>query len=71
MAKDFIAMPGVEIVHDLDYKTLLSLWPKMFADFGDAILAAFCKSRKDVAIVSFDVGLVKAAREIGLKIHSF
>ena len=25
MVKDFIAMPGIEIVHDLDCKTLLSL----------------------------------------------
>jgi len=71
MVKDFIAMPGVEIVHDLDCKTLLSLWPEMIADFGDAILAAFGKSRKDAEIVSFDAGFVKVARKIGLKVHSF
>ena len=69
MIADFIALPGVEIVHDLDYKVLLALWPAPFVDFGDAILAVLCKSRKNAALVSFDERFAKSAVKIGLKIH--
>jgi len=70
MMRDLNAMPGVEIVHELDMKTFLTLWPATFADFGDAVLAAYCKSRKDAALFSFDAGFIKAARNSGVKLHS-
>lgn len=69
MVRDLTATPGVEIVHDLDCRTLLSIWPGTFADFGDAILATFCLARKDAALVSFDAGFVKAAHKVGVKVH--
>jgi len=69
MIDDFIALPGVEIVHTIDYKLLLSLWPAPFSDFGDAILAALCKSRKNTELATFDEKFAKIAAKSGLKTY--
>jgi predicted nucleic acid-binding protein len=70
MMRELNAMPGVQIVHELDMKTLFTLWPATFTDYGDAVLASFCKSRKDVALLSFDAGFIKSARNSGVKLHT-
>ena len=54
MVKDFIVLPGIEIVHEINMKLLLSFWPEHFADYGDAIVAAVCKETKGSSIASFD-----------------
>ena len=71
MVEDLLATPGIEIVDMLDYKHLLLFWPEKVSDFGDAVLAAFAKSRKDSDIVTFDQKFLKTARALGLKVLSF
>jgi hypothetical protein len=54
MVADLIAMPGVVYTSDLDMKALLSLWPEVFPDYGDAVLAAYCLKTKGTIIATFD-----------------
>jgi hypothetical protein len=48
-------MPGIEVVHDINMKTLLPYWPEHFKDYGDAIVAALCKNAKGSLIATFDL----------------
>jgi predicted nucleic-acid-binding protein len=57
MVTDFIAMPGVEIVHEIDMAALLRLWPQEIVDYGDAIVVAVAKSTAASEVVTFDSGL--------------
>ncbi len=69
--KDFISMPGVEIVHEINMKTLLSYWPEPFSDYGDAIMAALCKNTKGSFVATFDRKFSNAAKKLGLPVHPF
>lgn len=54
MLVDLIDLPGVEVVDALDYSRLVALWPTRISDYGDAMVAAVCLSRKGSAVVTFD-----------------
>jgi predicted nucleic-acid-binding protein len=54
IATDFIAMPGVTIVHKTDFTEVFSLWPGAFDDFGDAIVAVCARSTKGASVITFD-----------------
>ena len=45
MIKDLIEMPGIEVIQEVDFKTVLSWWPDPINDFGDALIAATGKTR--------------------------
>lgn len=68
---DFISMPGIEIVHHLDFVQLFSYWPKHFNDFGDAIVATVCKDIKGTSVATFDRKFKNALEKANLEIHSF
>ncbi len=66
IVRDFIDMPGIEVVHDLDMKTLMSYWPEVFQDYGDAIIATLCKNTKGSLIATFDRKFRTKLKKIGL-----
>ncbi len=66
IVRDFIDMPGIEVVHDLNMKTLMSYWPEVFKDYGDAIIATLCKNTKGSLIVTFDRKFRTKLKKIGL-----
>ncbi len=41
--KDFINLPGIEIIHRVNLKTLFEFWPEKVPDYGDAIIATLLK----------------------------
>ena len=57
MVSDFIAMPGVEIIHEIDMAALLRLWPEKIVDYGDAIIVLVAKGTAGSEVVTFDRGL--------------
>ena len=67
--RDFIDMPGIEVVHDLNMKTLMSYWPEIFKDYGDAIIATLCKNTKGSLIVTFDRKFKTKLKKIGLGVE--
>ena len=54
IVKDFINLPGVEIVHRINLITLFDFWPEKVPDYGDAIIAALCKDTKGSSVATFD-----------------
>lgn len=68
MVRDFIAMPGITIIHELNLQTVLSYWPESIPDFGDAVVASVCRLNKKSAIFTFDQKLIKQLRSLGLEV---
>jgi len=46
-------MRGIEIIHEIDFNTVLSYWPDQIPDLGDAVIASLGKIKR-VPIVTFD-----------------
>ncbi len=64
--KDFVSMPGIEIIHDINLNILLFYWPERFPDFGDAVVASVCKANKGTIIASFDKKFIIALKKANL-----
>ena len=65
MIADFMDLPGVTVVDEVDYSRLLALWPSPIPEYGDAVIAAVCLAHKGSAVATFDRKLrsrLKAAR---------
>ena len=65
LLRDFISMPGVEVQQATDFSALLSYWPSIIADFGDAVIAVTAKSIKGSIIVTFDEKFKSALKKLG------
>ena len=66
MITDFILMPGVEVVHELDLKILFAYWPEKIQDYGDAIVASVCKARKGSMVATFDRKFKSALKKLSI-----
>jgi predicted nucleic acid-binding protein len=67
MVADLIALPGIQIIHETDFNWVLKYWPEKIGDYGDALLAAIAKVRKEAQIVTFDQKLISALKKVGLR----
>ena len=65
MIADFVDMPGIEIIHEIDFNAVLSYWPDPLSDFGDAVTASVGKVRRS-AIVTFDRKFINNLKSLGL-----
>ena len=68
MIRDFITMPGIEICHEIDFSTLLAVWPNVIPDFGDAIVGTVCKTIKSSAVITFDAKFTAALKKAGINV---
>lgn len=68
---DLVSMPGLEIIHELNVKQLLTYWPKYFDDFGDAIVASVCREIKGAAIATFDRKFINSLKKAGIEVYAF
>ena len=71
MIKDLIEMPGIEVIQEVDFKTILSWWPDPIPDFGDALIAAAGKTRSGSMIVTFDRKFAANLKTLDINIHTF
>lgn len=67
MVADFVDMPGIEVIHEIDFNAVLSYWPNPLPDFGDAVIASVSKARKS-AIVTFDRKFANNLKSLGLNL---
>ena len=65
---DLIALPGLKIVHEVDFNTLLSYWPHRIRDYGDALIVVVCSSHSTSQVAAFDRKLKSALRSVGLSV---
>jgi hypothetical protein len=70
MVTDFIILPGVRIIQEINFKTVFNYWPKVIADFGDALVAALCKSQKGSVLLTFDQKLIRQIKTAGLTAYA-
>jgi predicted nucleic-acid-binding protein len=71
MIKDLIEMPGIEVIQEVDFKTVLSWWPDPISDFGDALIAATGKTRTGSLVVTFDRKFAAHLKALDINIHTF
>ena len=71
MIMDLIEMPGIEVIQEVDFKTILSWWPDPITDFGDAIIAAIGKARSGAMVVTFDRKFAASLKALNISIHIF
>lgn len=71
MVSDLISMPGIEVVHEIDFSTVFRYWPNTIHDFGDAVIASIGGVPKGSSIVTFDKKFSSQAASLGLRVHSF
>ena len=71
MIKDLIEMPGIEVIQEMDFNTILSWWPDPIPDFGDALIAATGKARSRAMVVTFDRKFATKLKALGINMHTF
>ena len=70
IVRDFIRLPGVEIVHQLSLKTLFTFWPEKVPDYGDAIIAALCQDTRGSSVATFDRKFKDKLMRLDLSVYS-
>jgi predicted nucleic acid-binding protein len=71
LARDLVELPGVDIVHEINLKTLFQFWPDSVPDYGDAIIAALCKDTRGSSVVTFDQKFKVKLKQLDLTVASF
>ena len=71
MVMDFIRLPGIEIVDQLNLTTLFSLWPEKVPDYGDAIIATLCMDTRGSSVLTFDRKFKARLKRFDLPVYSF
>ncbi len=71
IVRDFIKLPGVEIVHQLSLKSLFAFWPEKVPDYGDAIIAALCKDIQGTSVATFDRKFKTKLKKLDLSVFPF
>ena len=69
MVSDFVSMPGIEIVHEVNLRILFSYWPDKIPDYGDAIVTSVCRDRKGAMVATFDHKFCAALKRIGFSVY--
>ena len=70
MIKDFIALPGVKIIQEIDFREIFAYWPEVIGDFGDALVASLVKARKGSVLLTFDQKFLVQIKKAGLPAYS-
>jgi predicted nucleic acid-binding protein len=68
---DLLIMPGVNLVCEIDMKSVLAIWPSSISDYGDGLLAALCMRSKHSTIATFDKQFKKSLTTLSLPVYSF
>jgi hypothetical protein len=69
MVMEFPTMPGIQLIHEIDFDSILRFWPESLSDFGDAIVASLATLYKGSVILAFDIKFIRALRKLGLPVE--
>jgi predicted nucleic-acid-binding protein len=67
LVADLLVLPGLEVIQKIDFNWVLTFWPDQVADFGDALVAAAAKVRKEAQVATFDKALIHSLKKLGIK----
>lgn len=65
--RDLMSLPGIRALDELDWQTVLALWPARIPSFADAAVAAAAK-RQRFAVATFDRSFAKRLRREGIEV---
>ena len=65
---DLLALPGLQVIQEIDFNWVLTYWPGQVADFGDSLVAAAAKVRKEAQVATFDKRLINSLKKVGIRI---
>jgi predicted nucleic-acid-binding protein len=71
MIRDLIEMPGIEVIQEVDFKTILSWWTDPISDFGDALIAVAGRTRKGSMVVTFDRTFAANLKALDINVLTF
>jgi len=71
LAADLLALPGIEVIHEINFYQVLTFWPDHLADFGDALVATAAKMRKEAQVATFDKKLINSLKKFGIRTIHF
>jgi predicted nucleic-acid-binding protein len=71
IVSDFIDMPGIEIIREVNFNTVFTCWPNPISDFGDAVIASAAMVQKGSIIVTFDRKFTKFLKSLKLEFYRF
>jgi predicted nucleic-acid-binding protein len=63
-----LSVPGLAVIQKINFSWALTYWPDQGADFGDALVAAAAKVRKEAQVATFDKAMINSLRKVGIKI---
>ena len=66
MIHDIIHTPGIEIINELPFETLLPLWPSKIPDFGDSVIASLALQYKGSIVATFDKSFSSLLKKIDI-----
>jgi len=66
MVRDFLSLPGVELIHEIDFTALFDLWPDVLRDLGDAIVASVGCLNRGSTILTFDLKFIHILKKLRL-----
>lgn len=66
MLRDLIALPGVLVIDECQWKRVLEYWPAPLSSLADAAIVAVAASKRYDAIATFDQKLRKRAKDLGV-----
>jgi len=68
MIKDFLKLPGIKVLNEVDFDSILDFWPNRLPDFGDAIIASVCRSNKGAIAATFDRKLINVFKKLKIPV---
>jgi predicted nucleic-acid-binding protein len=68
MVIDLLKMPGIRLIHEIDFNQVFKFWPVPIKDFGDAVIASIGRNQKGTMIVTFDKKFSETLKSIGLRV---
>ncbi len=71
MIKNFIALPGIKVVNDVDFELVLKVWPKPLSNFGDAIVASVCRCHQGAVVATFDRKFINALKKLNISVAGY
>ncbi len=65
--RDLLSLPGVRTLDELDWQTVLALWPERIPSFADAAVATVAR-RHRLAVATFDRSFVTKLRRESIEV---
>jgi predicted nucleic-acid-binding protein len=68
MILDLTALPGIDVVKEINFESLLEYWPSKISDFCDSSVASLWSEKSHASVITFDKRFIKELQQIGARV---